>query len=58
MNLGLSISRGEIAADELIEQDINLSFTPASDQMVVLTQSRTPGHGQRADFDTKMPLTI
>jgi hypothetical protein len=35
MNLGLSISRGEIAADELIEQDIYLSFTPASDQMVI-----------------------
>lgn len=53
MNLGLSISRGEIAADELIEQDINLSFNPASDQWSFLTQSRTPGHGQRADLTQK-----
>ena len=35
MNLGPSISRGEIAADGLIEQDINLSFTHARDEMAI-----------------------
>jgi len=56
--LGPTISAPGTTADELIDEDIDLSLIATRAQMAAFDPKQDRRHVQKPGFDTKTPLTI